>query len=251
MNALTKLTSATVAAIAVVCIAAPSQAAQFAAYVPVNSGSDFHWDNSSSTLSTTAADGSAGMTPVRFSFVDAALQSAGLTNLLANFSLTATVSPGNPAQQFGGISVQPGLTGSFAFTTTQNLVVNGTTYNAGSVLLGGSFNSGFIQGAADTGSVNGSTAIPGGSVSFTSAFLDLSKATSESFALTLLDAVPDFGGTTGGEVDSFNAASTGNFSASGVTVAPAPEPATWALMIIGFGGMGVMLRNRRRMLSLV
>jgi hypothetical protein len=32
----------------------------------------------------------------------------------------------------------------------------------------------------------------------------------------------------------------------GVTMTEVPEPATWALMILGFGGMGAMVRNRRR-----
>jgi hypothetical protein len=32
----------------------------------------------------------------------------------------------------------------------------------------------------------------------------------------------------------------------GVTMSETPEPATWALMIMGFGGIGAMVRNRRR-----
>jgi hypothetical protein len=32
----------------------------------------------------------------------------------------------------------------------------------------------------------------------------------------------------------------------GIAGAPVPEPATWALMILGFGGVGGMLRQRRR-----
>jgi len=32
-------------------------------------------------------------------------------------------------------------------------------------------------------------------------------------------------------------------------VAPVPEPATWALMIIGFGGVGAMMRSSRRRLQ--
>ena len=38
---------------------------------------------------------------------------------------------------------------------------------------------------------------------------------------------------------------TGVWSGTG-TFAPTPEPATWGLMIMGFGGMGMMLRRRRQ-----
>lgn len=36
----------------------------------------------------------------------------------------------------------------------------------------------------------------------------------------------------------------------GVSVISVPEPTTWALMIMGFGGIGAMVRNRRRQAAL-
>jgi hypothetical protein len=36
-----------------------------------------------------------------------------------------------------------------------------------------------------------------------------------------------------------------NFRIAGDAVAPVPEPAAWALMIVGFGGAGLVLRRRR------
>ena len=44
---------------------------------------------------------------------------------------------------------------------------------------------------------------------------------------------------------------TGNLAASysgtlNVQVAPVPEPATWAMMLIGFAGVGMAMRRRRR-----
>jgi hypothetical protein len=36
-------------------------------------------------------------------------------------------------------------------------------------------------------------------------------------------------------------------SGTGVPVAWVPEPGTWALMILGFGGAGAMLRRQRRL----
>lgn len=42
-----------------------------------------------------------------------------------------------------------------------------------------------------------------------------------------------------------NAPTTGS-SFSTISIASVPEPGTWALMIVGFGGAGAMLRSRRR-----
>jgi hypothetical protein len=41
----------------------------------------------------------------------------------------------------------------------------------------------------------------------------------------------------------------GDFSGTGIPVAWVPEPSTWAMMIIGFGGAGAVLRRRRRLLA--
>jgi hypothetical protein len=37
-----------------------------------------------------------------------------------------------------------------------------------------------------------------------------------------------------------------NFGGVSLRISAAPEPGTWALMLLGFGGAGVMLRTRRR-----
>lgn len=36
-----------------------------------------------------------------------------------------------------------------------------------------------------------------------------------------------------------------NFRVSGITVAPVPEPATWAMMLVGFGAIGYSVRQQR------
>ena len=48
-----------------------------------------------------------------------------------------------------------------------------------------------------------------------------------------------------GYLSSFASTSTGTFGGV-VTAAPVPEPATWAMMLVGFGGLGVAMRSRRR-----
>jgi hypothetical protein len=42
-----------------------------------------------------------------------------------------------------------------------------------------------------------------------------------------------------------------NFLITSLTVTPVPEPAGWALMILGFGGIGAAIRRRRSMASAV
>jgi len=41
----------------------------------------------------------------------------------------------------------------------------------------------------------------------------------------------------------------GQLRLGGITAVPVPEPATWAMMIIGFGGVGALMRRRRNRLA--
>lgn len=66
---------------------------------------------------------------------------------------------------------------------------------------------------------------------------------SEEFAFNLLAVSPNFSAASGQALRSFTANGGGNFSD---TITAAPEPATRGLMILGFGGAGVLLRTRRR-----
>jgi hypothetical protein len=66
-----------------------------------------------------------------------------------------------------------------------------------------------------------------------------------SFGLTgIPNRSPNTGiSVSGGHLKNFTAQSaSGSFDAQ-IAV---PEPATWGLMLVGFGGMGALLRNRRR-----
>jgi hypothetical protein len=41
-------------------------------------------------------------------------------------------------------------------------------------------------------------------------------------------------------------ASAHSFGHGPLAVAPVPEPSTWAMMIVGFAGLGLAIRSRRR-----
>jgi hypothetical protein len=75
---------------------------------------------------------------------------------------------------------------------------------------------------------------PTGTVTYTSDFLDFSGTTAADFALSFSALTSPFGG------DAWTADSTGTFAAN------IPEPATWAMMILGFGATGALVRLRRR-----
>lgn len=67
------------------------------------------------------------------------------------------------------------------------------------------------------------------------------------------------GGTFGGfktfvfdaAIGPYDAGSHGDFTLGGVTQVGVPEPAAWALMLAGFGGVGAAMRARRRSLAAV
>ena len=63
--------------------------------------------------------------------------------------------------------------------------------------------------------------------------------------LVALHPGQDFDGYAAGAEARYLADMQGAFEVQGDATA-VPEPATWALMIIGFGGAGAMLRSRRR-----
>ena len=81
-----------------------------------------------------------------------------------------------------------------------------------------------------------------GTIVYTSDFLLFTNSTIESFSLSFSDLTNAFGNT------SWTADSTGTFAVNtfdrpgGVV----PEPGTWAMMIVGFGGTGAILRRRRQ-----
>ena len=253
MKILTTLASATALALTLAAAAAPAHATVFAQFTPDTNASDYRWINSGAANSgtgghffsvtgntQTAAHGVA----THFTFVDPAL--AALAFIPATFMLDATVSAGHPATVNGaGVFTETDLNGSFSFiytgATQLNFHGSGIDLIHNSNLLSGVFTDAWIQGQGGSGSANLAHE-NGGSMHYTSdyeKFAHLSAGTEE-FALNLLSATPNFGANAGKAMKTFRANGGGNFSFDA-----APEPATWGLMIVGFGGVGAMVRRRR------
>ncbi|MDB5423435.1 MAG: hypothetical protein JWQ29_851 [Phenylobacterium sp.] len=241
MKTLTKFVSAAAVALSLTVAAVPAQAMVFAQFSPLTNANDYVWTNSgpgnTGTGGTFTASGS-----VAFSFLDPALSAIQFA-LPTTFTSSMTVTPGHPATLAVGPGTwtQTGLNGSFSFIYNGPSQFYGTIFVAnGSNLLSGTVTESWIQGAGGTGS-NNVTIGNGGSLTYTSDFETFANSIpgKNEFAFNLLggNIVAD----PGAALRSFGANGGGNFSFQTV-----PEPGTWALMIMGFGGVGVLLRNRRR-----
>jgi hypothetical protein len=235
------------AAVALSLSALPAKAAVFADFTPDAGTADFKWVKTGNTsgdffsiaiVSNVSAVGAA----THFSFLDPTL--SALVFLPATFTMSASVANSAAINNGGGAFTQPGVGGNFSF------IYSGPTTTIGGVLLtqnvtnllSGVFSGGTISGGGRSGAANLAVA-NGGVLSYTSdveTFTGMAPMTQE-FAINLLNAEPKFQAAAGQALRSFNANGGGNFS-FGV----APEPGAWALMILGFGGLGVALRSRRR-----
>ena len=80
-----------------------------------------------------------------------------------------------------------------------------------------------------------------------SAFLKFGTG-EQDFALELTSIANPLSATAGKALNSFGAVSTGSFDSAltGGGNLSVPEPDSWALMLIGLGGLGLALRGKAR-----
>ena len=145
-------------------------------------------------------------------------------------TLNFTASSVGSAVSVGGNVVQA-FSGSFSIT------------GGGNNYLSGTFNDSVFGGGSAL-TLSASTGVAGETVAFTSSVIpvvDLSDNRGVSFSFT--DVSPNAGTVGTGALRTlapFAADVSGNFSAT------VPEPATWAMLGLGFAGMGLLGLTRRR-----
>lgn len=221
-------------------------------------GDNFDFQNASAQ--NTSADSSffsiptsgsttAGTAQVDFSFINlGTVDDSAVKNVVAN--LTWTSSSSTAAQTAFGQAIQPGVGGQFVITSTTSIALDGKTYAAGSVLLAGTFTGGTLSGAVGSTSggfdvANGS----GGTLTFTSDFLKFAPSASLGSALNFTSGITPAGqglnslGFGSDALESFNMDAGGSFSSVPLPNS-VPEPASWAMLLLGMGLIGGVLRRR-------
>lgn len=242
MNTFQKLAAAGLFAAAALAVTTPAGAiTTFSQYFEISGqNANIRWvkNGADGELFTISSPGSlvAGSTTVDFTFLQGPLTPSPIA---ATFTFDAK-EIGQPTLDDGfGDLTQPGLTGGFSLISLGAFTFDGHPYAAGTDLLTATFDKARITGV--TGSSAGGVSASTGSGSMITYISDvLAFGKDKDFALTLTQVTKAFGYVKTKALNDFTAASTGSFSASAV-----PEPATWGLMITGFGMMGVMARRRR------
>jgi hypothetical protein len=246
-----KLITAVASATLAISLASAAQAAVFAQFTPDTNKADYTWVRSTNNAAGAfATEGKLTSTNIKthFSFLDPSL--SALAFLPATFNLSAAVTTPTPAVFNAGANTwtenhlnSTGKGFSFIYSGPTTTIAGHSLVKNVTVLLQGVFTDAYIQGFGTSGSTNLQS---GGasSVSYSSDIINFGKVVpgSTAFALNLLSVNPKFGATAGKALNSFTANGGGNFSA----IMSVPEPATWGMMLIGFGGIGLAMRNRRR-----
>lgn len=217
---------------------------------------DFHSTGSNTNATYTQSASLTGGTlnasdQVLFDFLLPGLSS---TEFNATYTMTGTIPTGTPAQNLGnsGFLEQDGVSGSFSFIYSgPTETVDGLKYIQNvSNLLSGSLSNGIISGQSGSSSASFvDSANQGGSLTFTSDYLKLSSnPLANGLSISMTSVLPLIFAVPGESLESFKSVTGGSFDSATVILA-VPEPATWSLMILGFGLAGLALRRRRRLIA--
>lgn len=212
--------------------AAPVGAVTFATYNPTTPAVNVSLTGL--TLSASA--------PVVFNYLTPALSALG--SLAATLSLTATETG---AIAFGPVTLAT-FDGSFSLTYTgPTKTVGGITAHTGDDLLSGVFLGSVFSGYGSTASIIDSIT-GGGLVSYSdNSFVTFDPLADEGLVIGMTEVTPPTA-VVGGKLTDFRAVSQGQFAADLLTGGGGgtPEPATWAMMLVGFGAIGLAARRRAK-----
>ena len=175
---------------------------------------------------------------------------ANFGNLQSTFDFTATQA--GPATTSPSGEITAAFDGSFSYvysgpTTTMGAI----TLTTGELLLSGTFTNATFSGLTGASGAGLEDDSISGMVTYASAIptKDLPlEAKGQSFAMAFIDISPILAIQSSGNLRNFLAVGGGTFSSdvSGPGGGGTPEPATWALMLIGMGGIGAVVRYRSR-----
>lgn len=252
------------AALAAMATSAPAAAVvtTFATF-SATGGANARWVNSGTSATRTSdavyyttstpTSNVAGPVGVTFSFINSAI-AAAVTDVSASYSLNAIVARNSPIVVSGTTLIQPGIIGSFSFLSAAPITVSGpglttTFYAAGSNLLSGTFSGGSLiaarNGTAGAGFASG---INGATISYTSDFLNFDALAELDRSIAFTAITPRSFVGANGALRSFRAVTGGQFSVDPNPIpvaANVPEPSAWALLVAGFGLVGVSMRRRK------
>jgi hypothetical protein len=232
-------------------VAAPASATDlttFASFQEKTNDKDMKWVKNAAgngghlfTVSTPSSS-VLGAVKVFFSF-------PGLvSNLNAKFTFNGTdVSTPATGTVAAGTLTQNGINATFSFVLDGPATIDGHTYASGTNLLSGTVVkfAKITETSKSEGNVSASTADPLTVVTYTSAIWPvtswLSTSVDRGFSFALDGVSPNFATPAKGKALNNFAATVGGQ----LSIATVPEPATWALMIGGFGLAGAALRRRR------
>jgi hypothetical protein len=231
--------------------AAPASAQiEFAVFTPVPGsmgGAVNFSDNGAGTLASVSAS-----TPTVFAFDVTPLANFG--NLSSTFNFSATQD--GPATTDAAGTISTTFDGSFNYYYAGPNVTNGgVTLTTGELLLGGTFSNASFSGTAGSSGGGLEDDSLTGTVTYSSGISSTAlplATTGESFSFGFIEISPVLAVQPSGDLRSFLTIGSGTFSSNLSTTGGGggvPEPAAWALMLIGLGGVGAAMRRRARLAS--
>lgn len=241
MKLFSKLAAASALALSMAAVAAPANAVVIVDFADSLAGATMSWKRDGDQVGGDLAAGG----NVTLNIYDEAL-TAGPISLASTFTLNAR---DDTAATVNNTDLnQWELAGNFSFVALNAFVYNSVNYAAGTNLLSASFTGADFGGGTGgrSGFFKGVDGI-GGTVNYTSAILPSAVALKlDQFAFNFSAGNVPFSATGCGNANCTTSLASISGNTKGTFSAAIPEPGTWALMILGFGGAGAMLRSRRK-----